>query len=195
MSGNSLWLVPFDQDLSSERLWDIAEQLWARGIIPLLNLADIDSSDTQSEQAVPYNYFDKRFDEWKASGRTLPTLQHGDFDSVWIKWRPHQFLVPSTVDQYCDPRCPHCHNKVTPSIDSPAGGLFGQKAEAVVWCRQCESNFPARSIEFAASQATWTRFSISFHQMPNCEVSGDEQWLLDALAIVGPCHQFHGWET
>jgi hypothetical protein len=57
MSGNSLWLVPIDQEPSSERLWDIAEQLWARGIIPLLNFADIDSNDTQTEQAAPLQLF------------------------------------------------------------------------------------------------------------------------------------------
>ncbi|MBC3880619.1 hypothetical protein H8K35_03135 [Undibacterium sp. LX40W] len=195
MSENSLWLVPSDQNPSPERLWEIAEQLWTRGIIPMLDLADIDSHDTHAGQAVPYNYFDKRYDEWKASGRPLPTLQHGDFDSVWIKWRPYQFLVPSTVDQFCDLRCPHCQTKVTPSIDCSAGALFGQTVGAVIRCRQCERDFPATSIEFDPTQATWAQCSVSFHQMPNCEVSGDEQWLIDALAILGPCRQLHGWET
>lgn len=195
MSDNSLWLVPVDQESSVARIWEIAEQLWERGIIPMFSLAEIGCEDEFIEQSIPYDYFHRRLAEWKASGRSLPKVQQGDFGSVWITCRPYKFLVPETADQFCDLRCPLCHDLVAPSVDSPAGGAFGRTIGAILWCRNCENTFPATLIEFDPSQVTWTRFSISFHEMANCETFGDEPWLCDAMVIIGPCRQFHGWET
>jgi hypothetical protein len=189
MSVNSLWLVPDDQAACTTRVWEIAERLWERGFIPML---DLDSKELQGRR---YDYFRSREEEWNASGRSLPEGYRGGYDTVWITYLAHRFLVPASAHLFCDLRCPCCHKVVAPTVDSPAGGAFGRTVGAIVRCRQCGKDFPGTEIEYDPSQVAWTCFSISFHDVATCEIPVSEPWVREAIAVIGTSRQFRGWET